>query len=38
MPPFAENGIKLLVQEKLWLEPIQNLMKDLYRDRAGGRS
>lgn len=38
MPPFAENGIKLLVQGKLWLEPIQNLMKDLYRDRAGGRS
>jgi len=38
MPPFAENCIKLLVQGKLWLETIQNLMKDPYRDRAGGTS
>lgn len=38
MPPFAENCIKLLVQGKLWLEPIQNLMKDPYRDRAGGKT
>lgn len=38
MPPFAENCIKLLVQRKLWLEPIQNLMKDPYRDGAGGKS
>lgn len=38
MPPFAENCIKLLVQGKHWLEPIQNLMKDPYRDRAGGKS
>lgn len=35
-PPFAENCIKLLVQGKLWLELIQNLMKDPYKDRAGG--
>lgn len=38
MPPFAENCIKLLVRRKPWLEPIQNLMKDPYRDRAGGKS
>lgn len=38
MPPFAENSIKLLVQGKLWLEPIQDLMKDPYRDGAGGKS
>lgn len=38
MPPFAENGIKLLVEGKLWLEPIQDLMKDPCRDGAGGKS
>lgn len=35
---FAENCIKLLVQGKLWLELIQILMKDPYRDRAGGKT
>lgn len=37
MPLFAENGIKLLVQGKQWLEPIQDLIKDPYRERAGGK-
>lgn len=37
MPPFAENCIKLLVQGKLRLEPVQNLMKDPYRGEQAGR-
>lgn len=37
MPLFAESCIKLLVQGKQWLEPIQDLIKDPYRERAGGK-